>query len=105
MGSSGPTTRTPAALARDKPLGPAWPRCTAPPQGDGHCLDAVAASSTSSRGGRGVRGGVRRSWAATRAKETHVRGILRKLDIPDQPDGHSRILAVLTYLRSLDHQI
>lgn len=32
--------------------------------------------------------------------EAHVRQILQKLDLPESPDDHRRVLAVLTYLRS-----
>jgi DNA-binding NarL/FixJ family response regulator len=32
--------------------------------------------------------------------ETHVRQILQKLDLPESPQDHRRVLAVLTYLRS-----
>jgi len=31
--------------------------------------------------------------------ETHVRNILRRLDLPPEPDDHRRVLAVLRYLR------
>jgi DNA-binding NarL/FixJ family response regulator len=54
--------------------------------------------------GRSNQGIVDRLYLSLKTVETHVRGILRKLDIPDQPDDHRRILAVLTYLRNLDHQ-
>jgi DNA-binding NarL/FixJ family response regulator len=33
--------------------------------------------------------------------ETHVRNIFMKLDLTSGPEGHRRVLAVLTYLRSL----
>jgi DNA-binding NarL/FixJ family response regulator len=33
--------------------------------------------------------------------EAHVRQILQKLDLPESHDDHRRVLAVLTYLRSV----
>ena len=51
--------------------------------------------------GRSNQGIVDRLYLSLKTVETHVRRILLKLDIPDQPDDHRRILAVLTYLRSL----
>jgi len=33
--------------------------------------------------------------------EAHVRQILLKLDLPESHDDHRRVLAVLTYLRSV----
>ncbi|WP_116709685.1 LuxR C-terminal-related transcriptional regulator [Actinomycetospora cinnamomea] len=54
--------------------------------------------------GRSNQGIVDRLYLSPKTVETHVRCILRKLDISDEPDDHRRILAVLTYLRNLDHQ-
>ncbi|HVQ94505.1 MAG TPA: response regulator transcription factor [Mycobacteriales bacterium] len=34
--------------------------------------------------------------------ESHVRRIFQRLDLPDEPDDHRRVLAVLTHLRSAD---
>ncbi len=36
--------------------------------------------------------------------ESHVRNILLRLDIPQEPDDHRRVLAVLTYLRPWSEQ-
>ena len=55
--------------------------------------------------GRSNQGIVDRLYLSLKTVETHVSRILRKLDIPDQPDDHRRILAVLTYLRNPDHQL
>jgi DNA-binding NarL/FixJ family response regulator len=54
--------------------------------------------------GRSNQGIVDRLFLSPKTVETHVSRILGKLGIDDQPDGHRRILAVLTYLRSLDRQ-
>jgi DNA-binding NarL/FixJ family response regulator len=36
-----------------------------------------------------------------RTVEAHVRHVLLRLDIPDDPDGHRRVLAVLAHLRAV----
>ena len=51
---------------------------------EGRSNDGIAESLTMSR----------------RTVETHVRQILRKLDLPDDEADHRRVLAVLTWLRS-----
>jgi DNA-binding NarL/FixJ family response regulator len=40
----------------------------------------------------------RKLWVTPGAVEKHVRSIFRKLDLPDTPDDHRRVLAVMRYL-------
>ena len=41
-----------------------------------------------------------RLFVTPRTVEAHMRQILGKLDLPESPDDHRRVLAVLAYLRS-----
>jgi len=42
----------------------------------------------------------KRLWVTESTVEKHVRGIFSKLCLPETPDGHRRVLAVLTFLDS-----
>jgi DNA-binding NarL/FixJ family response regulator len=48
--------------------------------------------------GRSNAGIARRLWVTEGTVEKHVRSILTKLTLPETPDDHRRVLAVLTYL-------
>jgi len=48
------------------------------------------------------RGITERLFVSQKTVETHVRNIFTKLDIAEDPEGHRRMLAVLTYLRAAD---
>jgi len=48
--------------------------------------------------GRSNRGLAERLVLSDRTVESHVRNIMRKLGVPEGPDDHRRVLAVLTYL-------
>ena len=46
------------------------------------------------------RGIAERLWVTPKTVETHVRHILRKLDLPGDAANNRRVHAVLTYLRA-----
>ena len=50
--------------------------------------------------GRSNQAIAQRLFVSAKTVEAHVRQILLKLDLPESPADHRRILAVLTYLRS-----
>ena len=50
--------------------------------------------------GRSNRAIAQRLYLSTKTVEAHTGQILLKLGIPESPDDHRRVLAVLTYLRS-----
>ena len=50
--------------------------------------------------GRSNAGIAKRLWVTEGTVEKHVRSILAKLRLPETPDDHRRVLAVLTFLDS-----
>jgi DNA-binding NarL/FixJ family response regulator len=50
--------------------------------------------------GRSNSGIARALWLAEGTVEKHVRNIFQKLQLPDAPDDHRRVLAVITFLGS-----
>jgi DNA-binding NarL/FixJ family response regulator len=50
--------------------------------------------------GRSNAGIARRLWVTEGTVEKHVRSILTKLTLPETPDDHRRVLAVLTFLEA-----
>jgi DNA-binding NarL/FixJ family response regulator len=50
--------------------------------------------------GRSNAGIARSLWIAEGTVEKHVRGIFQKLQLPDAPDDHRRVLAVIAFLGS-----
>jgi serine/threonine-protein kinase PknK len=51
--------------------------------------------------GRSNSGIAKQLWVAEGTVEKHVRSILTKLDLPETPDDHRRVLAVVKYLDAL----
>ncbi len=51
--------------------------------------------------GRSNAGIAKQLWVAEGTVEKHVRSILGKLGLPETPEDHRRVLAVLTYLESI----
>lgn len=45
----------------------------------------------------------RRLWVAEGTVEKHVRNILNKLNLPETPDDHRRVRAVITFLGAREH--
>ena len=50
--------------------------------------------------GRSNTGIARALWIAEGTVEKHVRNIFQKLQLPDAPDDHRRVLAVIAFLGS-----
>jgi serine/threonine-protein kinase PknK len=50
--------------------------------------------------GRSNTGIARALWLADGTVEKHVRRVFEKLELPDAPDDHRRVLAVITFLGS-----
>ena len=50
--------------------------------------------------GRSNAGIARSLWLAEGTVEKHVRSIFQKLQLPDAPDDHRRVLAVIAFLGS-----
>ena len=50
--------------------------------------------------GRSNAGIAGRLWVAEGTVEKHVRSILTKLDLPETPEDHRRVLAVVVFLES-----
>jgi len=50
--------------------------------------------------GRSNAGIGRRLWVTEGTVEKHIHSILAKLRLPETPDDHRRVLAVITYLEA-----
>ena len=74
------------ARRREDPLGELTPR-------EREVLELMAE-------GRSNAGIARQLWVTEGTVEKHVRAVLSKLPLPESPDDHRRVLAVLTYLES-----